>query len=151
MTGTKKFRVNRNRIEKLIGGAVCLLLLGAAAPPGPTATEAYRCEFRLLFGSDKERDREAKIEISGNTLKWFVESPVPFLPKPKISYTEFPYKILERNKVGVVAVRSDSHVVPNVGPVVGAQVLSIRKSDGALYVGGVGAAGVTEHWKGHCK
>jgi hypothetical protein len=151
MTRTEKVRTNRNGIKKLAASAVCLVLLGAAAPPGSTATETYRCEWKSLSGSDKGRDGESKIEISGNTLKWFVQSPVPFLPKPKISYMEFPYKILERNKVGVVAVTSDSYVVPDLGPVVGAQVLSIRKSDGALYVGGVGVTGVSEHWKGHCK
>lgn len=138
-------------VKKLVTGAVCLLLLGAAAPSGSTGTGTLRCEWKTLSGSDKGRDGESKIEISGDTLKWFVQSPVPFLPKPQISYDEFPYKILERNKVGVVAVRSDSHVVPSVGPVVGAQVLSIRKSDGALYVGGVGVTGVSEHLKGHCK
>ena len=151
MTGAKNIRVNRNGIQKLMGGAVCLVLLGAAAPSGSSATETYRCEWKILSGSSKGRDGESKIEISGNVLKWFVRAAAPFLPKPQISYTEFSYKILERNKVGVVAVTSDSYVVPDLGPVVGAQVLSIRKSDGALYVGGVGVNGVSEHWKGHCK
>jgi len=151
MNRTEKVPANRNGIKKLAASAVCLVLLGAAAPPVSTGTEAYRCEWKSLSGSGKGLAGESKIEISGNTLKWFVESPVPFLPKPEISYIESAYKILERNKVGVVAVSSDSRLVPNVGPVIVAQVLTIKKSDGALYVGAVGSTGVYELRKGHCK
>jgi hypothetical protein len=150
MDKTKCFR-RSNSIKKLMGGVLSMVLLGAAGPSLSTGTETLRCEYKLLSGSSKGREGESKIEISGNTLKWFVQSPAPFSKNAKDSYFEFPYKILERNKVGVVAVKSDSLIAPNVGPVIGAQILSIRKSDGALYVGGVGVTGVSEHWKGHCK
>jgi hypothetical protein len=151
MNRAKTIRVNKNGIKKLVSGTVCVLLLCAAGPPVSTGTEPSRCEYKFLSGSAKGLAGESKIQISGNTLKWFVESPVPYLPKPKTSYIETRYKILERNKVGVVAASSDSRLVPNVGAVIVAQVLTIRKSDGALYVGAVGSTGVYELWAGRCK
>jgi hypothetical protein len=149
MNRARKIRLDG--VKKLMGGALCGLLLSAAGPPVSTGTETLHCEYKFLSGSNKGGDGESKIEITGNVLKRFVESPVPFLPKPKISYIVTDYKILERNKVGVVAVTSDALVAPNIGPVLGVQVLTIRKSDGAFRIGSAGSTGVYDQSAGRCK
>jgi hypothetical protein len=151
MNKTRKICLGQNGVKKLMGCALCGLLLSAAGPPVSTGTETLHCEYKFLSGSNKGGDGESKIEISGNVLKRFVESPVPFLPKPKISYIVTDYKILEQNKVGVVAVTPDALVAPNIGPVLGVQVLTIRKLDGAFRIGSAGSTGVYDQSAGRCK
>ena len=140
----------RKGIKKLLGGAFCGLLL-CASPSVSIAAETLRCEYKFLSGSHKGGDGESKIEISGNVLKRFVQSPVPFLPKPKISYIVTDYKILEQNKVGVVAFRSDALTAPDIGPVLGVQVLTISRSNGAYRVNSAGSTGVYDLEAGRCK
>jgi hypothetical protein len=72
-------------IKKLVHGALYVLLICVASPSLSIAAEKWTCEYKFLSGSEKGLAGESKIEISGTTLKRFVESPVPFLPKPKIS------------------------------------------------------------------
>jgi hypothetical protein len=140
-----------NSIKKLVRGGLCGVLLCAAGSSAAIAAEKMTCEYKFLDGSAKGLHGASKIEISGNTLKYFVQTSAPFLSqKPRIFYTETHFKILEKNKVGLVAVKSDALVAP-IGPVLGAQILTIGKADGALHIGSAGSTGVYDQLAGHCQ
>ena len=132
-------------------GFLCGLVFCAASSPDAKAAQISHCEYEFLSKTDKGLSGEAKVEISGDVLKLFVKS-VPYrLGEVVTSHIESRYKIIKQNKVGIVAVQSHADHDKDVGPLVGAKILTIRLSDGALREGTVEVGGVYDLLKGHCK
>jgi len=121
----------------------------AVIPSLSVAAEAMNCEFQLLDRDGKGFPGKAEIQISDDVLTWF-EPSVLARPETRAGYGGLRYKILERSEVGIVAVMSSAYKDTDIGPVLAAKVLTIRKSDGALRVGAAGADGVRNLLGGSC-
>jgi hypothetical protein len=66
------------------------------------------------------------VQINGDDLAWTTDAfDLPF-PKMHIPAHTLHYRILENNDVGVVAVASQSRIDKDVGPVISAEVVTIK-------------------------
>jgi hypothetical protein len=130
----------------------CGLIFCAASSSAVTAAQRYHCEYDLMSPSDKGLHGEWDLEVSGDVLKAIIKERPPYrLAGRLVLYNETKYKILARNKVGIVAVQPHSEQDKRFGTLVGAKVLTIRTSDGAMREGTVEVAGVYDLLKGVCK
>lgn len=122
----------------------------AATPPESGKDQTLQCAFRRMEKRDNDMGGEAILQLSGEKLRWF--EPVVLLgPKTNPPYTGLVYQVLKRDGVGIVAVMSYTDRFEDVGPVLGAKVLTVRKSDGFLRVGTVSANGLRNEIEGACK
>jgi hypothetical protein len=102
----------------------------------------------------------SKIEIDGEQLDWKDEVPVIGIggrpvPDSNGGYEHrtatFHYRVLENNEVGIVAVSSEAQINADIGPLVGARVITISKPSGDLREGSVMAGGEYDLLTGHCQ
>jgi len=142
-----------------LGAVLCCVALTFVNAPA-AAADSWSCTYKnLTIGPDVPG--EAKIRIDGEWLDWIVDVPVvgPMgepVPVPGHS-GEYQHKpmtfrnqLLENNDAGIVAVTSQSHLVSGIGPLVGATVISIGKSNGDFRMGSVMAGDVQELMSGYC-
>jgi hypothetical protein len=111
------------------------------------ASEVWNCDFASTSGSDKGLSGIAKIQIDKDTLDW--QLPVPV--KSGMEWTTSPHRLLENNDLGTVAASSQSYSDSDVGPVIGARVIVLNKSNGDLRIGSVMIIGEHDFLTGHCK
>ena len=60
------------------------------------------------------------------------------------------YQVLDDNDVGIVAANSRSMVFGSLGPLIGAAIIVINKSNGELHIGSVVQDGAHDLQVGHC-
>lgn len=124
----------------------------------PAIAETWDCTLKV-FGEPPNMPGSSTVEIVGQTLNWQVQAPVigaTGYPVPdgnggyRLRTVTFPYRILENNDLGVSAVSSAAaSALPNVGTVVLADVVLIRKTDGKLKLGNIGVDAYDVE-DGHC-
>ena len=122
----------------------------AEAPAQPVADELMTCEFQNLLRDGTKFPGEVNLQITDEFLLWF-EPSVLVRSETRAGYEGLRYKILERNEVGVVAVRSSAFSDADVGEVLNARVLTIKRSDGSLRIGSTGTSGAVDLTIGRCK
>jgi hypothetical protein len=142
-------RARSRSARRRLVAVVCGLVFYAACAPASQAP-IYHCEYTLLGPSDNRVSGEARAEISGDVLKWFVKTFLHTEARRVTPYTESRYKILLHNKVGIVAADLHSEISKEFGSLVGAKILTIRTSDGAMREGTVQVDGVYDLSKGRC-
>jgi hypothetical protein len=136
---------------------VALLSLGFWTGIVPAfAADSWDCTFARVSGSAKGSAGIAKIHIDGNTLNWLL--PPPYATDTRNKWTTFPYRLLENNDVGIVAVTTEARVYEGmgslyngIGPVVGATIIILNKSNGDFHTGSVMANGAHDLLSGRCK
>ncbi len=134
--------------KRLAFGAILVSGLCAATAPA-LAAETWDCTFIIVNGSAKGLYGSAKIQIDGDTLNWQV--PPPTKPTAEAKGTTFQYRLLQDNRIGIVAISSEARVDDNVGPLVGATVITLNKLTGALRTGSVMVNGEHDILSGNCK
>ena len=122
----------------------------AEAPARHVADELMTCEFQHLLRDGTKFPGEVNLQITDDFLLWF-EPSVLVRPETRAGYEGLRYKILERNEVGIVAVRSSAFSDTDVGEVLNARVLTIKRSDGTLRIGSTGTSGAVVLANGSCK
>ena len=136
--------------KKLVCRLFCGSMICVATPSVSVAVEALSCEFQVFDRSGKGFPGVSRVQISDDFLLWFEPSALAG-PQTNPPYDGLKYKILENSEIGIVAVTSFAYRESDIGPVLGAWVLTIRKSDGAMRVGVVAADGVVNRLTGNCK
>lgn len=133
----------------LIAGSTCSVA-GAVSPQGQATAERMACEFQRIDRTGNGSTGEVNIQITDEFLLWF-EPSVLVRPETRAGYEGLRYKILERNEVGIVAARSSAISEADIGDVLNARVLTIKRSDGSLRIGSTRTAGAVDLGIGHCK
>jgi hypothetical protein len=138
--------MTRLMLEGLLVPLFCFTSVSALA------AETWGCSFAPTSGSARGLQGDAEIQIEANALSWRVlVVKAPLNPDAGAKREAFPYKLLENNSVGIVAVSSQSRMDEHVGPLVGATVVTIRKQSGELRMGSVMANGEHDLLSGHCE
>jgi hypothetical protein len=116
--------------------------------------DGWDCTTRSMSGPGKGLSGSARMEVNDQTLKWSVLAPDPSNPN---AWTEFDEHILENNENGIVAGTWDARTFSNseppydgLGPIIGARIITLDKSNGLLRMGSVLTNGVHEILTGHC-
>lgn len=135
-----------------MGRVFCCFLL--AMSTHAAAASKWDCSYVLVSVSGVPEmvtpRGHVRFQIDGDEFK---RVPDPWIgPKPlvPIPADTFRYKLLENNDVGIVAARSQSRANPDVGPLIGATVVTINKTSGELREGSVMANGEHDLLTGHC-
>ena len=135
---------------RCLSGMFFVSTLCVAGSPA-LAAQKWDCMFTRLLGAAEGLPGEARVEIDSDAFNWEVLSPGPTLkPIADPVWTKFEYRVLENNDTGVVAVSSEAQVNRDVGPLVGATIITISKPSGDLRMGSVMTKGVHDLLTGHC-
>jgi hypothetical protein len=112
--------------------------------------ETWECTF-FPFDGPPHASGRATIEINENELKWIL----PAHPMPSahgyMGAITFRDAVLQNNKLGVVAASSQAQTDKDVGPIISADVIVLKKSTGALHEGTVSMSGVHDVLSGTCR
>lgn len=137
-------------MNRLSLGVALLVVLSVVAMPAVGA-ESWKCTFTDDFLPSGVHNI-AKVDISGDKLLWRVQFPTqPLTPNAGTKWEAFPSQVLENNDVGIVAVSSQAKLDRSAGPLLGAEVIVIKKSNGDLRVGSIAANGVHDLMRGSCR
>ena len=126
---------------------LCLAALAASFPA--VAAESWECSFTIMYGSAKGGKGAARMEVDGNTLNWMVQT-------SRTTWSTFQNRLLENNDVGIVAASSQADTGQSFGPsytggrLIGASIITLDKSTGALRTGSVMSNGEHDLLTGHC-
>jgi hypothetical protein len=95
-----------------------------------------------------------KFQIDGQTLNMQIQSRMPSSADPTLDILTqqgaFRYQVLEDNDLGIVAANPRSMTLGSLGPLVGAAIIVINKSNGELHIGSVVQDGAHDLEVGHC-
>jgi predicted outer membrane protein len=123
---------------------VLALALVAATPAAAARDENWECSIKPL-AELPDAQMYATVEIKDGFLRWTVAD-----QRYQTLFFPISYQILDDNEAGIVAVKSGSPFVDaNAGPILAAQVVLLRTSDGSVRQGNVGIKS-GEFSEGHC-
>ena len=136
-----------------------LLFLGCAVGGPASAAGAWYCSTTSQSASLKGLSDRVRFEVVGDILVSQSMAPKsPSIPGTGTWVSTSQLKILENNDVGIVAYYSQSRIYKSngplyrgIGPVVGAVVTVISKSDGRFRAGSIMADGPHDMAEGHCE
>jgi hypothetical protein len=120
-----------------------LILVASTTTTASLASEVWHCKFADVSGPNKGIHDNADVQADGDRLYW-KDTPAHTKSGPWV------LRLLENNEVGIVAADSQAQVNPDVGPLLGAVIVTISKSSGAMHASSAMADGPHDLWKGQC-
>ena len=132
-----------------LGQVLCVVALVASAPA--YAAEVWDCNYTTVPDAlhKNPASGNVKFQIDGKTLTFQFSTPIDAQLRDALAGM-LEYQVLEDNDAGLVAVNAVSRIAGQ-GPLVGASVVTINKSNGELHIGSVMQGGVHDLQHGLCK
>jgi hypothetical protein len=119
------------------------------------AAEVWECSITTVPDTlhKSATSGSVKFLIDGKTLNMQIQSPILRSDDPTLDILTkqgaFRYQVLDDNDVGIVAANSRS-LLGTLGPLIGASIIVISKSNGDLHIGSVVQDGAHDLQVGHC-
>jgi hypothetical protein len=123
-----------------------ILLFSTAA----FADESFNCTFTRSAGVPSGTGTAA-VEIAGADLTWRIAAASSARYRVFPSNAVFHYHVIQNTDVGLVAVSSGAEADKRLGPIVGANVIVLAKSNMALRMGSVNETGAHDVLMGSCQ
>lgn len=133
---------------------LCVVALVASAPA--YAAEEWDCTYTTIPGAfDKNStSSNVKFQVEGKTL----DEKFPSFPKEMDRIVNLfeqmgvlQYQVLADNDIALVASNVQTRMSGPNGPVIGARIITINKSNGELRIGSVMQDGAHDLERGHCE
>jgi hypothetical protein len=110
----------------------------------------WDCTFKA-FDGPPGASGHATIQVDGDNLDWTLDAfDMPDL-KRNTAPVAFHYRVLENNRIGLVAVSAQAQMDKDVGPLISSETIVLNKADGKLSAGGVGTNGAHDSLSGTCR